>query len=92
MWQNKTHSLESKGDFHQIEEKILFKFGQEIQTCSDFYLIDLHTPVYMETPDVELQTIIACTTVIFRQLKFHPKFLGLKFASHTISCLNQHFF
>lgn len=31
--------------------------------------------------------ITACTTVIFRQPKFHPKFLGVKFTSHTISCL-----
>lgn len=56
---------------------------------SDFYLIDLHAPVYKEIPDVEPYRlfIIACTTVIFRQLEFHPKLPGVKFASHTIGCL-----
>lgn len=80
---------ESEEDFHQIQKQILFKFGQEIQKCSDFYLIDLHAPVYKEIPDVEPYRlfIIACTTVIFRQFKFHPKFPGVKFTSHTISCL-----
>lgn len=83
------YRLESEGDFHQIQKQILFKFGQEIQKCSDFYLIDLHAPVYKEIPDVEPYRlfIIACTTVIFRQLKFHPKFPGVKFTSHTIGCL-----
>lgn len=52
--------LKSEGDSHQIQEKILFKFGQEIKKCSDFYLIDLHAPVYKEIPDVELQTVYYC--------------------------------
>lgn len=83
------YTLESEGDFHQIQKQILFKFEQEIQKCSDFYLIDLHALVYKEIPDVEPYRlfIIACTTVIFRQLKFHPKFPGVKFTSHTIGCL-----
>lgn len=52
--------LESATDCHQIQEKILFKFGQVIKKCSDFYLIDLHAPVYKEIPDMGLHTVYYC--------------------------------
>lgn len=51
------YHLEGERGFQQIQEKIPFKFGQEIQKRSDFYLIDLHAPVYKEIPDVELQIV-----------------------------------